>query len=73
MQIDECAKYGVEVQAEIVIGRAADSILKFANQRKTNLIVIGSQGLRGMKKITALGSISRRVSEEAKCPVLIIR
>lgn len=72
-QINECTKHGVEVQVEILMGRAADSILKFATQTKTDLIVIGSQGLRGMKKLAALGSVSRRVSEEAKCPVMIIR
>ena len=72
-QINECTKHGVEVQVEILLGRASDSILKFATQTKSDLIVIGSQGLRGMKKLVALGSVSRRVSEEAKCPVLIIR
>jgi len=72
-QIDECAKFGVDVQVELLIGNVADSILKFANQNKFDLITIGSRGLRGLKKITALGSVSRRVSEEAKCPVLIIR
>jgi nucleotide-binding universal stress UspA family protein len=72
-QIDRCAKYGVEVQVEILIGRTADSILKFANQNKIDLIIIGSQGLHGMKKLAALGSVSRRVSEESKCPVMIIR
>lgn len=72
-QINECEKHGVEVQTEILMGRASDSILKFAAKTKTDLIVIGSQGLRGMKKLAALGSVSRRVSEEAKCPVMIIR
>jgi len=72
-QIDECTKHGVEVQVEILVGRASDSILKFASQTKTDLILMGSQGLRGMKKLAALGSVSRRVSEEAKCPVMIIR
>ena len=72
-QINECTKHGVEVQVEILMGRATDSILKFATQTKTDLIVIGSQGLHGMKKLAALGSVSRRVSEDAKCPVMIIR
>jgi nucleotide-binding universal stress UspA family protein len=72
-QINECMKYGVDVQVEMLVGRVADSILKFANQNKIDLITIGSRGLRGMKKLTALGSVSRRVSEEAKCPVMIIR
>ena len=72
-QIDECTKYGVEVQVEVLMGRPSDSILKFATKTKTDLIVIGSQGLRGVNKFAALGSVSRRVSEEAKCPVMIIR
>lgn len=72
-QIDECKKYGIDVQVEILMGKASDSILKFATQAKIDLIVIGSQGLRGMKKLAALGSVSRRVSEEAKCPIMIIR
>jgi len=72
-QINECTKYGVEVQVEILMGRPSDSILKFATQTRSDLIVMGSQGLRGMKKLAALGSVSRRVSEDAKCPVMIIR
>ena len=72
-QIDECTKYGVDVQVEMLVGRTADLILKFSNKNKIDLIAIGSRGLRGMKKLTALGSVSRRVSEEAKCPVMIIR
>ncbi|MDE1769270.1 MAG: universal stress protein [Thaumarchaeota archaeon] len=72
-QINECTKHGIDVQVEVLIGRASDSILKFANQSKIDLIVIGSQGLHGMKKITAIGSVSRKVSELAKCPVMIIR
>jgi nucleotide-binding universal stress UspA family protein len=72
-QINECAKHGVDVQVEVLIGRAANSILKFANHNKADLIIIGSQGLHGIKKITAIGSVSRKVSEEAKCPVMIMR
>ena len=72
-QINECAKHGIDVQVEVLMGKATDSILKFAHKTKTDLIVIGSQGLHGMKKFTAIGSVSRRISEEAKCPVMIIR
>lgn len=72
-QINECKKHGVDVEAEMLVGNAADSILKFANGKRIELIVIGSKGLQGIKKLTAIGSVSRRVSEEAKCPVMIIR
>ncbi len=72
-QIDEYKKHGVDVEVEAVIGRATNSILKFSKNNKIELIVIGSKGLTGMSKIGTLGSVSRKVSEEAKCPVLLIR
>ena len=72
-QVDEYKKYGIDVNVEAVIGRASDSILKFSKNNKIELIVMGSKGLTGMQKLGTLGSVSRKVSEEAKCPVLIIR
>ena len=72
-QIDECKKQGIDVKVEVSIGNAADSIIKFVNQNRIELIVIGSRGLKGIKKLIALGSVSRRIAEEVKCPVLIVK
>lgn len=72
-QVDEYKKYGIDVNVVAVIGRASGSILKFSKNNKIELIVMGSKGLTGMQKLGTLGSVSRKVSEEAKCPVLIIR
>jgi nucleotide-binding universal stress UspA family protein len=36
----------------------------------TDLLVVGSRGLRGLK---ALGSVSERVAHRADCSVLIVR
>ena len=66
-------KMGVEMYYEIHTGNAVDSILKFANRHDVDLIVIGSRGLSGIGKIMALGSVSRKISEEANCPVMIVR
>lgn len=63
----------IEARYEIETGNAAESILKFANKHDVDLIVIGSRGLSGIGKIMALGSVSRKISEEANCPVMIIR
>ena len=38
------------------------AILKFVKDNKIDLIVIGSQGLGGIKKIKTLGSVSRTIS-----------
>ncbi|CAE6487570.1 MAG: universal stress protein [Candidatus Nitrosotenuis sp.] len=73
-QIKHCEKEGVAAQYDIVANEdIALDILGIAKKRKADLIVIGSQGLHGISKIKSLGSVSRKVSEFASCPVLIVR
>jgi nucleotide-binding universal stress UspA family protein len=50
----------------------AEQILRFAKNNKMDLIVMGSRRLKGVLKIKALGSVTRKVSEIADCPVLIV-
>ena len=72
-QVSKCRIKGIKADSKMVSGNITDEILKFAKQKKITLIVIGSQGLHGIKKIKVLGSTSRKVSEFASCPVLIVR
>jgi nucleotide-binding universal stress UspA family protein len=62
-----------EIQPELVVheGVAADSILSFAQARKTDLIVLGTHGRRGFDRLV-LGSVTDRVIRTAPCPVLAI-
>jgi nucleotide-binding universal stress UspA family protein len=50
----------------------SEQILKFASDNKIGFIIVGSQRLSKISKIKALGSVSRKVSENADCPVMII-
>jgi nucleotide-binding universal stress UspA family protein len=50
----------------------SEQILQFASDNKINLIIVGSQRLNKISKIKALGSVSRKISENADCPVMII-
>ena len=50
----------------------SDQIVKFASENKIDLIIIGSQRLSEISKIKALGSVSRKVSENVVCPIMII-
>jgi nucleotide-binding universal stress UspA family protein len=63
-----------EVQPELVVdeGTAADSILSFAQDQKSDLIVMGTHGLRGFDRLM-LGSVTDRVMRRAPCPVLAVR
>jgi nucleotide-binding universal stress UspA family protein len=53
-------------------GMAADSILSFAQEQKSELIVMGTHGLRGFDRLM-LGSVTDRVMRKAICPVLAVR
>jgi|SRR5215472_731102 len=63
-----------EVQPELVVdeGMAPDSILSFAREQKSDLIVMGTHGLRGFDRLM-LGSVTDRVMRSAPCPVLAVR
>ena len=65
-------KPDLEISKMLVDGRPADSIVEIADKEKFDLIVIGSRGVGGVKKFF-LGSVSDRVSDEAHCPVLIVK
>ena len=50
----------------------AKEIVSLAESKKINLIVMGSHGQTGFNRLI-LGSVSNKVSQLAKCPVLIIK
>jgi nucleotide-binding universal stress UspA family protein len=72
-KVSECKSKGIRANYKVTSGNVSEEILKYVNQKKITLVVIGSKGLHGISKIKALGSTSRKVSEFAKCPVMIIR
>ncbi len=72
-QVSKCRTNGIKADSKVLSGNITEQILKYAKQKKITLIVIGSQGLHGIQKLKILGSTSRKVSELANCPVLIVR
>ncbi|MFT5217902.1 MAG: nucleotide-binding universal stress UspA family protein [Planctomycetota bacterium] len=66
-------KAGVgKVQTAIGTGDPATSILGFAKRRKMDMIVLGTRGL-GKLKGSILGSVSRKVTNNAETSCLIVR
>ena len=61
-----------KVQTAIGTGDPATSILGFAKRRKMEMIVIGTRGL-GKLKGTIMGSVSRKVTNNAETSCLIVR
>lgn len=65
-------KSGVTGQVEMIQGPPAEVILEYANQNGSDLIVIGSRGLGGIREFV-LGSVSHNVVQHAKIPVLVVK
>lgn len=66
------AEAGVPCEVDMVWGRAADAICRVAQERDCDVIVVGSRGLTGFKRLM-LGSISNAVAAKAPCPVMIVK
>jgi nucleotide-binding universal stress UspA family protein len=61
---------GVEAQAHTRTSDAADALVEVAEEQQADMIVVGSRGMHGVKRV--LGSIPNKVSHEAHCNVLIV-
>jgi nucleotide-binding universal stress UspA family protein len=60
------------VKTELKLGPAAEMIIERANEKRTDLIVLGAKGLRATAGIL-LGGVAQQVVEYACCPVLVVR
>ncbi|RDI96050.1 universal stress protein [Meiothermus sp. QL-1] len=61
-----------DLEIEILEGPPAEAILRAAEVRQPDLIVMGTRGL-GQLKGLLLGSQSQKVLAHAPCPVLLVR
>lgn len=62
----------VAVEARLVVGDPAAAIVDLARQAGANLIVIGSHGRTGLRRLL-MGSVAEHVVRKAACPVLTVK
>jgi nucleotide-binding universal stress UspA family protein len=64
----------VKVKTDVVIGISSvvKQIIEYAENNKVDMIVIGSRGLSGIKKML-LGSVASGVLTYSHCPVLVTK
>ena len=62
----------VLVEHLLVQGGAAEEILQVAQERKCDLIVMGTHGRTGLGRLL-MGSVAEQVVRKASCPVLTVK
>jgi nucleotide-binding universal stress UspA family protein len=62
---------GIDVEVHGPKGDAASAILSAAEEYNADLIVLGSKGMQGARRV--LGSVPNTVSHRASCDVLIVQ
>lgn len=67
---DEAKKAGVETSSVVREGEPYRAITAVAAELPANVIIMGSQGRRGLRKIL-MGSVTERTIGYAPCPVLV--
>jgi nucleotide-binding universal stress UspA family protein len=63
---------GVRVKARLVEGDPREVIAAAAKRTRADLVVVGTHGRTGLKKLV-LGSVAARVVATSPCPVLTVR
>lgn len=68
----EATRNGIRLTSEIRLDRSskAEEIIKYAEKNHMDLIVMGTRGLSGFKRM-ALGSVANGVIKRAKRPALV--
>jgi universal stress protein A len=68
----ELLNQGMDVKATLRVGYPFEEIVLTANDPEIDLIIIGTHGRSGIKRLL-LGSTAERVVEHAPCPVLVVK
>ena len=69
---EEATAAGISTEFTQLAGNSGRLICELANNWSSDLIMVGSRGLKGLKEMF-LGSVSNYVTHHAPCSVLIVR
>jgi universal stress protein A len=70
---DELSSKGFEASAEIVFGRRGPEILRYADERDVDLIVMASHALDRENPSEGFGTLSHQLAALSRCSVLLAR
>jgi len=68
----QAERMGIHAECLLREGKAYKVILGVAEEQKADVIVVGSHGRTGLKRLL-MGSVTERVVGHAPCPVLVVK
>lgn len=68
---DAEARVGATVLSRVVAGDPANAIVQHARDAWSDLVVVGTHGRKGLRRLV-LGSVAERVVRECGCPVMVV-
>ncbi len=68
----EAAGQGIPLETIVPRGKPYEAIVKTAQAKEADLVVLGSHGRTGLKKLL-MGSVAERVIGQAPCAVLVVK
>jgi nucleotide-binding universal stress UspA family protein len=63
---------GIRYSAHVLVGPVAESLVRFAKQKRCDLIAIGTRGMTGIGR-AMLGSTASKVLHLSETPVLLVK
>ena len=70
--VPQARGFGLACETRVLVGPASRNVVELAAQWQADLIVMGSHGRTGLKRLL-MGSVTERVVGEAPCPVLVVK
>jgi universal stress protein A len=64
---------GITVRQEILLGKRAETIVRYAEDHGTDLILLSSHKVDRQHPALGIGTLSYRVAIVANCPVLLVK
>lgn len=68
----KCEKEGISCKIIVITENPIEQIVKYIQEQKIDLVIMGTARRKGVSKIMTLGSVARNVSENASCPVMLV-
>lgn len=69
---ESARKEGVALQTLIIHGHPVEKMIDYAKENGFDLIIIGTRGLGGFKKLV-IGSVAQKVVSYSKVPVMVVK